>query len=938
MIFNPFFMSLQASQNTGTFRQGLAMPSDPLFSESVQWHLGYIGSMGFALNKVALNTLGLETVWRDYQGDGVAVGIWDDGVQRTHWDLAANYDTSKQVRVKGVLNDGQPLTADDGHGTSVAGLIAGDDNGQGGVGIAHDAQLTAVRIFGGADDINTNWSRYLLTLDSLKNFDVSNHSYGGASDFRVEGDVAKFGAAAVLGRGGLGSVNVKSAGNANIDGNGAAIDASRFTVTVAAMDNNSTGNIASYSTYGAHVLVCAPAASVTTDLMGNAAGYNGLLDGDYTNGFGGTSAAGPVTAGVVALMLDANPGLGWRDVQNILAYSAVGVGSLYSGVTKNEDFAWQWNGADNWNGGGLHFSENYGYGMVNAFNAVRMAEVWSMLHPLAATSATELNVQTGLITVGQKIADLGTLNYKFSVNQNIDLEHVALTVSLTHTQFTDLRIRLISPSGTATSLYDGSSGNGNTSYQTFTYTFGAECFRSETSLGSWTLQVQDARRNNSGTLKSVSFTGFGAKADADSVYHYTSEVLWTQSLTGPTEHSVLTDADGGSDWINAASMSDDLLICLAAGLSSTVGGVVFMTLAPNSWIENAIGGDGNDRIEGNALDNLIFGMRGDDTLVGGAGFDIAGFMGHSTEYTVSLLDGMVLVSGLEGSDALFGFESLRFADLDMSIAPVVEPPADLVAPTLLSSSPTDNALDVTSTANIILNFSETVQAGSGRVSIYQDNGELFQVFDLNALTFSGESVVIDPTILFSLNSHYHVLVEAGAIEDLSGNAFSGISNAAILNFTTETGINPITGTNGNDRLTGTLGVDLIRGLDGRDVINGKLGMDILQGGRGRDFFVFDTPLSLSNVDVINDFHVRDDTIHLENAVFTKLISTGGLNGNFFRANAGGVAQDNNDYILMDTLSGKLFYDADGSGLGQAIQFAVLVDIVGTVTKSDFVVV
>ena len=42
------------------------------------------------------------------------------------------------------------------------------------------------------------------------------------------------------GRGGLGSINVKSAGNDNVDGNGEYLDASRFTVTVAALDSSGT--------------------------------------------------------------------------------------------------------------------------------------------------------------------------------------------------------------------------------------------------------------------------------------------------------------------------------------------------------------------------------------------------------------------------------------------------------------------------------------------------------------------------------------------------------------------------------------------------------------------------------------------------------------------------------------------------------------------------
>jgi subtilisin family serine protease len=78
----------------------------------------------------------------------------------------------------------------------------------------------------------------------------------------------------------------------------------------------------------------------------------------------GTSAATPVTTGVIALMLDAAPGLGWRDVQNILALSALsalsaqGAGSRYGGSNANENFSCEWNGAANWNGGRTHFSED----------------------------------------------------------------------------------------------------------------------------------------------------------------------------------------------------------------------------------------------------------------------------------------------------------------------------------------------------------------------------------------------------------------------------------------------------------------------------------------------------------------------------------------------------------------------------------------------------
>lgn len=591
--------------------------SDPLLIAHSQWHLGFIGSKGLIIISSDTSIQGLELIWESYQGDGVSVGVWDDGVQRTHWDLSANYDASKQVVIKGTLNNGQPLTSNDGHGTSVAGLIAADNNSQGGVGIAHDARITGVRIFGGADDINLKWDRYLLTLDSLKNFDITNHSYGGYPNFGEYEDVVKFKTSAEQGRAGLGTVNVKSAGNDNVDGNGDALDASRFTVTVAAIGYD--GYAASYSTYGAHVLVSAPAASVTTDLLGKTAGYNGLLSGDYTNQFGGTSAAGPVTAGVIALMLDANPGLGWRDVQNILAYSATGVGSLYRQLSTYENFKWQWNGAKNWNGGGLHFSEDYGYGMVNAFNAVRMAEVWSIVNPIAASSLTEANVTSGIVSINQNIEDLSTKRVQFTVSNNIKLEHVSLSLSITHSYFTDLNIRLISPSGTSLTLYNSSTGDGSTSDLGFQYTFGADGFRGESAVGTWTLEIQDTVSTDTGFVKNLLFTAYGSEVSIDDVYHFNNEILAVQGLESQAGRLSVNDTNAGNDWIQAASMTSELSLFLTAGMTSWVGDTAFMTIASETWIENAIGGEANDSIEGNDADNLIYGMRGDDKLWGEMG-------------------------------------------------------------------------------------------------------------------------------------------------------------------------------------------------------------------------------------------------------------------------------------------------------------------------------
>jgi subtilisin-like proprotein convertase family protein len=478
---------------------------------------------------------------------------------------------------------------------------------------------------------------------------------------------------------------VKSAGNGGEDrighdGNGNAVDASRFTVSVGALDK--VGQITSYSNHGAHLLVSAPAGywaegTVTTDLMGEGAGYNGLLNGDYTNKYNGTSAAGPITAGVVALMLDTNANLGWRDVHNILSYSAIGTGSLYTGNRTNESelWNWKWNGADNWNGGGLHYSEDYGYGLVNAYTAARFSEVWSMLHASAQKSSNELSTSTGWVAVNREISERSPLSYTFNISQNISLEHVSLTVNLQHTNFTNLRIQLVSPEGTMMSLYDGSSGNSSTSDYGLTYTFGVDGLRGEMSAGAWTLQLQDDVLGDAGVLNFLSFRGFGSALSSNDIYHYTDEVLQVLAQNGQSTRSTLRDADGGIDWLNASAMWRDAIIDLNAGGACTLAGQTFAVMDSTGGIENAVCGDGNDRIVGSALSNTLMGMRGNDVIIGGKGddvinggdgFDTAIFAGNSNEYNLSLSGQTVIVTdkfvNRDGSDKLSFVERLKFTD------------------------------------------------------------------------------------------------------------------------------------------------------------------------------------------------------------------------------------------------------------------------------------
>jgi Right handed beta helix region/RTX calcium-binding nonapeptide repeat (4 copies) len=153
-------------------------------------------------------------------------------------------------------------------------------------------------------------------------------------------------------------------------------------------------------------------------------------------------------------------------------------------------------------------------------------------------------------------------------------------------------------------------------------------------------------------------------------------------------------------------------------------------------------------------------------------------------------------------------------------------------------------------------------------------------------------------------------------------------------------INKILGTSNADVLTGKSGIDEIYGYGNNDRLYGKEGKDILNGGAGKDIFVFDTKTGSTNVDKIVDFNVADDSIYLDNAIFSKLgsgslSSPRKLDRSYFEAKA--AADDSNDYILYNKATGSLSYDADGSRSGKAVEIAKLAAGLN-LTYNDFYVI
>ncbi|MGK9170770.1 S8 family serine peptidase [Inquilinus limosus] len=586
-------------------------PTDPLYAQ--QWHL--TGAWGIHPGNI----------WDDYTGAGVVVAVHDQGIDFSHADLNGNIDTAHSFNAYTGGAGGAPVTTDDNHGTAVAGIIAAECNGTGVVGIAYGATLLSYYdplYFNTLQTAAVNARNH-----AAAEADVLNNSWGFGNAFFDDPNSAfldNFGStawaaartatinAAANGRDGLGTIIVQSAGNAHERGDDTNLHSfqnNRWTITVGATDAD--GSISDYSTPGATILVGAPGSPsagtiVTTDRAG-AAGY---AAGDDTTDFSGTSAAAPMVSGIVALMLDANPNLGWRDVQEILAYTAR---SAAPGATDD-----QTNGATNWNGGGLTVSHEIGFGLVDAHAAVRLAESWG---GPAHTSANEISVSASA-SPGLAIPDGSStgVTTTLTIATGIEIDRVEVTLNISHTWIGDLVIVLTSPDGTNSILVNrpGLSENAadGSSQDNINFTFGTVQHWGESGQGTWTLAIRDLVSGDTGILNSWSLRLYGDAASANDTYVYTDEFA---TLGTDAARRTLTDGSG-ADTINGAALTGTAVINLLSGAATIAGRAI--AFAAGTVIENAITGDGNDQLNGGGGVNQLSGGRGDDVLRGGAGADM----------------------------------------------------------------------------------------------------------------------------------------------------------------------------------------------------------------------------------------------------------------------------------------------------------------------------
>lgn len=360
---------------------GEAVSYNTLYSS--QYYLHNIGQMG-GTTGIDIN---VEPAWDVISADTtLIVAVLDDGVERNHEDLYGSVLDGMTIDYP--YEKGDPIneyydytyydiqshsyeieTNTKAHGTACAGIIAAHNNNIGIRGVASGIKILP---------ININPHNYPLALlqyptvwyekigqaiywaYNTKKADIINCSWGFSENIYISNALND---AMIYGRDGKGTIVVCASGND--ESNNSVKFPANITGTIAVGAINNTGNIWDYSCRGNSLDLVAPSGLcnlqgdvVTTDRAGNL-GYNPygvtpgaeLSDMNYTQRFGGTSAACPQVAGVTALILSLRPDLTECEVRNI----------LYSTARDLGDTGWD---------------STYGYGLVDAYAAVRVAQNW----------------------------------------------------------------------------------------------------------------------------------------------------------------------------------------------------------------------------------------------------------------------------------------------------------------------------------------------------------------------------------------------------------------------------------------------------------------------------------------------------------------------------------------------------------------------------------
>uniref|UniRef100_A0A673GFV0 E3 ubiquitin/ISG15 ligase TRIM25-like n=1 Tax=Sinocyclocheilus rhinocerous TaxID=307959 RepID=A0A673GFV0_9TELE len=470
--------------------------NDPKYPS--QWHLHNDVKQGMDVNVTG--------VWeRNITGVGITVVVVDDGIQHTLADIQPNYSPEGSYDLNS--NDPDPMPHPDGHsdnhhGTRCAGEIAAvSNNSFCAVGLAYGAKVAGIRVLDGP--LTDSMEAVAFNKHYQVN-DVYSCSWGPDDDGRTVDGPHPLGKAAlqhgvIAGRRGFGSIFVVASGNGgqyedncNYDGYANSI----YTVTIGAVDEN--GKKPFYAEE------CASMLAVT--FSSGSRQLRSIVTSDWslqsgtgcTDGHTGTSAAAPLAAGMVALMLQVRPCLSWRDVQHIITYTA---------TQHDADARADWG----INGAGFHHSHKYGFGLLNAWRLVNAAKVWESVPFLVSYQSPVLKANEDIPEYPKTLTHTWNVSLSDLRQSGMQtLEHVSVTVTIVHPRRRNVDIRLVCPSGMSSLI--GARRSLDVDTTGFTdWTFSTVRCWGERAEGQYTLQITDYKSTlSSGVLKHWKLTLYGS--------------------------------------------------------------------------------------------------------------------------------------------------------------------------------------------------------------------------------------------------------------------------------------------------------------------------------------------------------------------------------------------------------------------------------------------
>ena len=497
-----------------------------------------------------------------------------------------------------------------------------------------------------------------------------------------------------------------------------------------------------------------------------------------------------------------------------------------------------------------------------------------------------------------------------------------LTVSENYTRNTSLNLKDIVISDADNASVTATLTLSNTAAgKLSTATSGAVTSSYNAATGEW--KASGAIVNVNALLAGVVFTPATNFAGAFSINTSVSDDVapaltgskdFTVMLVSTPGNTILTGTASSNNTITYASATGAVTVSLNITAQQNTGGAGLDTITA---VENLIGSAFADNLTGNSTYNILDGRAGNDSLRGWSGADtLIGGTGNDTMFVENTRD-VVIEKPSEGTDTVSS--SITYT-LPVNVEKLI-----LTGTNAINGIGNElaNVLTGNNAANQLNGQAgnDTLDGGAGNDTLTGWSGADTMIGGLgNDLYFvenSGDAIT--------------EMLNQGIDTVSSRLTYTLLANVENLTLTGTTAING-TGNGLANVISGNAAANQLNGSAGNDTLDGGLGVNRLTGGAGNDIFKF---TGMGPVDVIVDYNVANDTIQLENSIFTALTTPGMLVAGQFRV--GTQALDANDYVIYNSTTGALIYDANGNGAGGA----TLIATIGTglaLTQADIVVI